>query len=528
MSSTPDYSPARVLLRAADQRPDRLSLACGLDGPRWTVGESAQTVRRLATLLEDALASGERIAIIGPNSPWHFLVHVAASWHHQVTVPLSPRLPLSQLHALVEDCQAGLVVTTPELREAMLASPGAHQPSHVWTFEELENRCSDSDPMEGLPTACSEELGAVVYTSGSSGAPRGVELSHRQMWWASMSFRDGFEYCPGTDVIGVCAPLSHIGGFNGTTLDAFSHGGTVVVIPAFEPSTVLRCIEGFGVTQMFLVPVMCHLLADAQRSVNADLSSYRNPLIGGDSMGADVEQRLRGMGLSPIHVWGMTETGGAGAMLSPDMFADHTGAIGRPFPYVDLRLVDDSGAVVSEPGVMGEIQVSGPGVCQSYYNRPADTQAAFDGPWLRTGDLATLDEDGYVHMVGRASRMIHTAGEIVPPRRVEEALRSCPGVADALVVGVADERWGQLVSAVLVPSSELADDSASAEGAGAGLLPRSPGAFLDEAALAAVREHTASFLAPWEVVRRAKWVEALPLTSTGKPDPQAARDMLSE
>lgn len=537
---TPDYSPARTLLRAAAQHPDRLSLVWGYEGEEWPLKRSALALRRLASLFSRILTPGERIALIGPNSPWHFLVHVAAAWSGNVTVPLSPRLPVTQLSELVDDCLPSLIITTPELAAAL---PSALSPQDeetrppamplIWTFEDLQHYEESADEAGGTPPARDEELAAIVYTSGSSGTPRGVELTHSQMWWASLSFRDGFEYCPGTDVIGVCAPLSHIGGFNGTTLDAFAHGGTVVVLPAFEPVTVLRSIEKYRITQMFLVPVMCHLLADAQVKIQADLSSYRNPLIGGDSMSADLEARLRAMGIAPIHVWGMTETGGAGAMLSADVFATHQGAIGMPFPYIDVRLVAEDGRVL-QPGAdtdsWGEIQVRGPGVTRSYYQRPSDTASSIVDGWLHTGDLAHYDADGFVHMVGRASRMIHTAGEMVAPTRVETAMRRCAEVADVLVVGLDDERWGQIVAAVLVPAHHRATSPSTTPDTDTPLAGRPdsssmPRLLCDEE-LAHFRSATQDLLAPWEGVRVAAWVESIPVTSTGKPNPGAARDML--
>lgn len=547
MSPTPDLSPARVLLRAAAQHPRRPSLIWAESGLTWDVATSAERVRQAAAALAArGVGVGERVVVCGPNSPWHFVVHVAGSWNHSVTVPLSPRLPAGQLLELLEDCAPALVITTDEVRALLssaqrppvdplvehAAAPAA-QTSRAWggmslpcpvlTFDEFADEVAAATPVEGLPPACSEELAAVVYTSGSSGTPRGVELTHANLWWGSASFRDGFEYCPGTDVVAVCAPLSHIGGFNGTTLDAFSHGGTLVVFPGFDPELVLRSIERYRISQMFLVPIMCHLLVEAQARVDADLSSYRNPLIGGDAMSADLEAKLRGIGLAPIHVWGMTETAGAGTMLAADVFAEHPGAIGRPFPYLDLRLVDADGREIITPDVIGEIEVSGPGVSDAYYRRPSDTEASRDGDWLRTGDLGTLDAQGFVHIVGRASRMIHTAAEMVPPRRVEEALRRLNSVADALVVGVDDERWGQIVGALLVPAVGAAalTDGAALPGAAA----EHPAALPNARAL---REALAGELAPWEQVRCVRWVDALPVTSTGKPDPTRARELLQD
>ena len=210
-------------------------------------------------------------------------------------------------------------------------------------------------------------------------------------------------------------------------------------------------------------------------------------------MTADLAEAMRAVGLSPIHVWGMTETSGAGTVATPDCLAP-AGSLGVPFPYVDLRVMatDDREAGVDE---MGEIWVRGPGVVSGEEG-------------LRTGDLATRDAHGWLHMVGRAHRMINTAGELVAPPTVERALRSLDVVSDALVVGLPDERWGQIVAALIVPSP----------------AGRAQASSMNAAALSdALRES----LAPWEKVRRIAVVDELPTTPTGKPDPLAAAEIVT-
>ena len=223
-----------------------------------------------------------------------------------------------------------------------------------------------------------------------------------------------------------------------------------------------------------------------------DLSSWTRPLIGGDAMTADLAEAMRGVGLSPIHVWGMTETSGAGTVATPDCGAP-AGSLGVPFPYVDLVVM---ASPEREAGVdeMGEIWVRGPGVVSGE-------------EWLRTGDLATRDTNGWLHMVGRAHRMINTAGELVAPPSVERALRSLDTVSDALVVGLPDERWGQIVAALIVPSPKGRAQASSMSA---------------DALSEALREA----LAPWEKVRRIAVVDELPTTPTGKPDPLAAAEIL--
>lgn len=484
----PDYSPARALLRAAEQHPSRASLVDGATDRVWSVAESADAVARLAGALRGrGLGASSRIAVVAQNSPWHFLIHVAASWIHAATVPMSPRAPAPRLREMLEAAAVDLVVVD-EAGAAALAG-GAGAP--VVAVSDIEEWSRLAPAPAGPPLPCAQEEAAVVFTSGSTGLPRPVRLSHAALWWASACFRDGFEYSPGSHVVGVCAPLSHIGGFNGTTLDTFSHGGTLVVVgPSFDPVRTLECVQRHRIAMMFVVPTMARALLEANESVGADLSSWVRPLVGGDALTPALAERMRRAGLAPIHVWGMTETGGAGAMAAPDSRAP-AGSIGRPFPYVDLRIVGADSAA-AEPGALGTIEVRGPGVVTGH-------------EWLNTGDLGFVDADGWVHLVGRAHRMINTGGELVAPPRVEAALMELEEVREALVVGVPDETWGEVVGAVLVPS------------------PGADAASLSPASLAAA---LGGALAPWERVRRVRLVDALPLTATGKPSPAAARELL--
>lgn len=484
----PDYSPARALLRAAEQHPSRASLVDGATDRVWSVAESADAVARLAGALRGrGLGASSRIAVVAQNSPWHFLIHVAASWIHAATVPMSPRAPAPRLREMLEAAAVDLVVVD-EAGAAALAG-GAGVP--VVAVSDIEEWSRLAPAPAGPPLPCAQEEAAVVFTSGSTGLPRPVRLSHAALWWASACFRDGFEYSPGSHVVGVCAPLSHIGGFNGTTLDTFSHGGTLVVVgPSFDPVRTLECVQRHRIAMMFVVPTMARALLEANESVGADLSSWVRPLVGGDALTPALAERMRRAGLAPIHVWGMTETGGAGAMAAPDSHAP-AGSIGRPFPYVDLRIVGAHGAAAG-PGALGTIEVRGPGVVTGQ-------------EWLSTGDLGFVDADGWVHLVGRAHRMINTGGELVAPPRVEAALMELEEVREALVVGVPDETWGEVVGAVLVPS------------------PGADAASLSPASLAAA---LGGALAPWERVRRVRLVDALPLTATGKPSPAAARELL--
>ena len=491
---TPDYSPARALLAAARRHPNRLSLVDAATGEEWSVREAADTVARLARAFAKAgIGEGTRIGVVGANSPWHYIAAVAASWLRAVTVPLSPRMPASALASMCE--QAGVSWVFHDEASASHAPTLSGAGAQVASFADLAAWADRTAPIEEAPARCGTDLAAILFTSGSTGTPRPVELTHEVMWWGSTNFREGFDYAPTSSVVGVCAPASHIGGFNGTSMDVWTHGGTLVTLGfpgSFDARGVLDAIGRFRITMMFAVPAIVRALLDEHERGGGDLSSWTRPLIGGDAMTADLAEAMRRVGLSPIHVWGMTETSGAGTVASPQCGAP-AGSLGVPFPYVDLRVM---ATPEREAGVgeMGEIWVRGPGVVRGE-------------EWLHTGDLATRDENGWLHLVGRAHRMINTAGELVAPPTVERALRTLDTVSDALVVGLPDERWGQIVAALIVPSP----------------AGRAQASSMNAAALSEALSET---LAPWEKVRRIVVVDELPTTPTGKPDPLAAAEIL--
>ena len=314
----PDYSPARALLAAARRHPERLSLVDAVTGQEWSVREAADTVARLACAFAEAgIGEGMRIAVVGANSPWHYIVHVAASWLRAVTVPLSPRMPASALASMCEQADVSWVfhdeASSPTA--LALASAGARRAS----FRDLAAWVDRAAPMSSAPARCGTELAAILFTSGSTGTPRPVELTHEVMWWGSTNFREGFDYAPTSSVVGVCAPVSHIGGFNGTSMDVWTRGGTLVTLGfpgSFNARGVLDAIGRYRISMMFAVPAIVRALVEEYKRGGGDLSSWVRPLIGGDAMTADLADAMRAVGLSPIHVWGMTETSGAGTVAT--------------------------------------------------------------------------------------------------------------------------------------------------------------------------------------------------------------------
>ena len=220
----PNLSPAHALLAAARQRPDRPSLIDASSGRTLSVEESARLTRGLAWYFHSrGIGAEDRIVVCAPNSIWHFIVHTAASWIHAVTVPVSPMLPCNQRQEIYDIVSPALIISADgNSVDGVPALP-------MSLIEERASQAINQSPTGWEPLTCYEQTAALVFTSGTSGKMRAAQLSHVNLWWASQCFRDGFEYSPGSAICGVVAPLSHIGGFNGTTMDIFTHGGPVDV-----------------------------------------------------------------------------------------------------------------------------------------------------------------------------------------------------------------------------------------------------------------------------------------------------------
>ncbi|MDU0968477.1 MAG: AMP-binding protein [Actinomycetaceae bacterium] len=488
-SARADYSAARLLLNAAQRRPDRVALV-GIRqaGARsWTTRQVVEDVAKCASWLRaQGVGPAQRVVCCAPNDPLHLVMALACQWIGAVFVPLPALAADPELRAMLDAAAPRVVVTD---RVAQVAG--------AYSLAAAEAAIAQAAPLDTAPVRLADDLAAMVFTSGSSGEPKGVCLSAAGLWWAGQSFRTGFDYAVASQVEMVVAPLSHIGGLNGTTLDILANGGRVVVLDRFRPGQVLRTIEDYGVTIGFVVPTMLRALIAHPDWSRTDLSSWARPLVGGDALTPHLAQQLAEVGLAPIHVWGMTETGGAGACLTPTVAGPRPGSVGTPFPHVDLAILDDEGAVITAPDTLGRVWVGGPGTLEGYWRagrvepprwRDVEGVAMFD-----TADMGSWDAQGYLRIAGRAERMIQTGGEMVAPHQVEAALSALDTVAEAAVVGIPDDYWGHVVVAVCVP---------------AGPMPT-----LDE-----VRGALSQVLAPWKLPRALVEVDRLPPGPNGKVD----------
>jgi fatty-acyl-CoA synthase len=361
-------------------------------------------------------------------------------------------------------------------------------------------------PFEGLATGGGTSGGAVpapvdtpvglddpamiIYTSGTTGRPKGATLSHGNITWNCVNVLIDTDLAS-DEVALVCAPLFHVAALNMVSLPILMKGGTVVLTGGFDPGVALELIGRHHVTVMFGVPAMFNAMAHAPAFASADLSSLRRLLCGGAPVPLSTIRTYLDRGIPFLQGYGMTETSPGALFLGAERAADKAGSAGVSSFFTDVRVVRPDGSDV-EPGEKGEVVVAGPNVMTGYWNRPDATAEVMDGEWFRSGDVAVVDDDGYVTIVDRMKDVIISGGENIYPAEVEDAIYSHPDVAECAVIGVPDERWGEVGRAIVV---------------------RRAGMTLDERALL---EHLDGRLARFKLPGSVVFTDALPRSGAGK------------
>jgi len=491
-------TPIDFLERARRVFPTRAGVVEG--DRRWTYEEFAQRCDRLAHALINDLGArpGDRVAYLCGNTHEMLEAYFGVVMTGAILVPLNIRLSPPELRGILDDSGAGVLIR----------HPGQPDPQHgvrqVVMGDELE-ALLDAQPSQPFerPDIDEHDAAEIFYTSGSTGEPKGVVLSHRALYLHAVHSALTLGIT-GDDVVLHTIPLFHVNGW-GTPHYLTGLGGVHVMLPRFDPAEVLALVEAERVTRLYLVPTMAGaILADPSLETR-DLSSLDQVSIGGaaapPSMIAEVEER---MGCECICGYGLTE---ASPQLTKAL--DKPGeprsrkrrsTTGLPILGVELRVTDDHGAEVPRDGVSpGEISVRSNHVMTGYWNRPDETAEAIRDGWLHTGDVAVIDADGYVTIVDRKKDLIVSGGENVSSVEVEKAIAAHPAVADVAVVGVADDTWAEVPKAWVVLHS---------------------GAAATEAELIEwVRDRLAHFKAPREVA----FVDDLPRGGTGKVDKRALR-----
>jgi fatty-acyl-CoA synthase len=451
--------------RRARMTPGKVALV--QDGRATTYAELHRDSTRLAHgLRARGVGRGDRVAFLGLNSVELVVAMFATAQLAAVFVPVNTRLASPEVAFILDDTDASLLLIEDGFADLAKTAAPQRFSGQVHSFSRRQGRGLDALMPEGGSSQLDEPIGLddlfmIQYTSGTSGRPKGVMLTHGNVVWNVYNLLVDIDLTS-EEIALVTAPLFHTAALNQLLFPTILKGGTALLEAKFDPARAIDLIETERVTVLFGVTSMYLALAATERFADADLSSLRLALSGGAPIPESLLHTWLDRGLMIVQGYGLTEASPGATMLRVADGVRKLGSAGTScfFTDVRVRLFDREVAT----GEAGEVEVSGPNVSPGYWRNPDATADAFSGEWLRTGDIATLDEEGYLRVVDRLKDMYISGGENVYPAEVERALHAHPAVAECAVIGVPDERWGEVGRAFIVvrPGQQLDADAAIA------------------------------------------------------------------
>jgi long-chain acyl-CoA synthetase len=481
---------ATLLTDTVAKHPDRLAIK--LDDVALPYAVIDQAVGRAAGLLASrGVGAGDRVGLMLPNVPYFPFVFYGALRLGAVVVPMNPLLKRREVAFHLEDSGAKLLVAWHGFAEA--AEPGAADAGAELILVEpgqFEQLLGGADVIDDVADRADDDTAVILYTSGTTGTPKGAELTHGNLRAATQISRDLVD--AGTDSVTFGGlPLFHVFGLTCGLNTSVLAGGALTLLPRFDPAKALEIVQRDKVTTFLGVPTMYAALLNHPDCSRFDVSSLELCVSGGAAMPVEI---LRGFeeafGCKVLEGYGLSETCAIASFNQPDR-ERRAGSIGLPVPGVEMKVVDDDDNEVAQ-GDVGEILVRGPVVMRAYWNREDATADTLVDGWLRTGDMARVDDDGYFHIVDRKKELIIRGGFNVYPREIEEVLYEHPAVREAAVLGVPHESLGEEIGAAVALKD--GEDASEEE----------------------IRDYVKSNVAAYKYPRRVWFVDELPKGPTGK------------
>jgi len=498
------------LAQNARKTPEKLAIQC--EGRSYTYKEFNEEVNQFAHgLLNLGVNKGDRIALMMKNSDQFVFAFFAGAKIGAVIVPVNFRLTASEVHYILEQSGAVLVICDDEFEDIITSAREGTNTAHVITtgtpktvgHHSFHNVLTENVDDPQIEVSDDDDL-EILYTSGTTGRPKGALFDHKRVFNVGLTMMISMGINQEERILHI-APLFHSAQLNLFLVSGVVLGATHIIHRDFHPVTTLDAIQEHKITHFFGVPAMYNFMLQVPNAADYDLSSIKRCGYGAAPMAPELVRKSMELFRTDqfYNLCGLTEAGPGGILLGPEGHKHHPGKGGKAAFLTEARVVDEEDKDI-KPGAVGEFIIKGESIMKEYYKKPEETAKTIKDGWLYTGDLATVDENGYITLVDRKKDMIISGGENVYSIEVEEVLYEHPAVLEAAIIGLPDEVWGEAVCAVIVPKRD---------------------AIVDEQEL---RSFCREKLAGYKVPRKIFIEEALPRNASGKILKYQLRQKLNE
>ncbi len=470
-----DYHPSKTAVKDADS--DR----------SLSYGDINTAGNALSLYLKQkyGIAMGDRVAIIAENHLAQVILFAVAQKTGIILVPINFRLAPKEIESLLSDSQCKLAFT-----DGCVPTEGLQGDTTFENLESLYGFVGKEAPAVSKPKLTEDSPVFILYTSGTTGYPKGALYTHKMLFWNSINTTQSLLINNDTVTLN-CMPLFHTGGWNVLLTPVLHRGGTIIMFKKFDALAVLNCIVAEKLDLFMAVPTMLKMMAELPEFNTTDISCLNYIIVGGESMPLDLIETFHQKKVPIRQGYGLTEVGPNLTSLHQNDAERKQGSIGKPNFYVEVKILNEDGNE-AEPNASGEILIGGPMVMPGYWQNEEATQNTKLGRWLRTGDIGKTDSEGFIYILDRKKNMYISGGENVYPAEVERALLHHPAIKEAVVIAGPHEKWGECGIAFLVTESELSTQD--------------------------LKSHCQAHLAKFKIPAQFHFLDSIPKGDTGKID----------
>lgn len=455
----------QILTKRAHLNPHAEALFDVAANRRYSFQELNEETNRVATLLKDSgVSKGDRVGLLVMNSAEFITAFFATAKLGGVIVPLNWRLVPDELEFILKDAGVTALVFGSEFTPSVvdLQARGPKTDVREWFYvgdvatkpafaHDYVAEAAASQAHEPEITAWGPDLLYIMYTSGTTGLPKGVMHSHDTQLWALISVNVTSDFAHGDRYINPM-PMFHVGALTPALVAAYK-GVAHILMRAFDPVKAWELIDAEKITNGLMVPAMLNFMRQTYDPSKYTHENLRWILAGAAPVPVPLIEAYTAMNIQIHQVYGLTETCGPACLTSPEDAIRKAGSTGKSFMHNDVRVVRGDGSDC-DPHEPGEVLVSGDHLMLGYWNRPEATAEALKDGWLHTGDVAIMDEEGFIYIQDRIKDMIISGGENVYPAEIENVITSCPGVSEVAVIGIPSQKWGESPLAIVVKSDD--------------------------------------------------------------------------